>query len=109
MKIAQTPEPPYYAVIFTTQRTGEGQALYEEMNERLGKMVGGFPGYLGMESSGTGITISYWESEEAILAWKKEAYHAQAIKKGISTFYSDIMTRVCKVERDHRISRKKPK
>lgn len=85
MHIAPTPEPPYYAVIFTTQRTGEEQSLYEEMNERLSEMAGKFPGYLGMESSGRGITISYWKNEEAIQAWKKEAYHAKAIQKGIST------------------------
>jgi heme-degrading monooxygenase HmoA len=71
--IAKTPEPPYYAVIFTAQRTEEGRG-YEEMAQRMVELAAQQPGFLGVESvrgaDGLGITVSYWASEEAIRNWK---------------------------------------
>jgi heme-degrading monooxygenase HmoA len=60
-KIANTPTPPYFAVVFTSIRTevDEGYgALAEEMVNLAEKQ----PGYLGHESAreGLGITVSYW-------------------------------------------------
>lgn len=61
------------------------------------------PGYLGVEStrdsSGAGITVSYWETEEAIRNWKHNAEHTGAQEAGKSTWYSDYAVRVAKVER----------
>ena len=87
--IAKTPEPPYYAVIFTSERT-EGNHGYEEMAE-------------GMESvrEGMGITVSYWESIEAIQKWKQNERHLLAQQRGQSGWYRKYKTRVCKVERDY--------
>ena len=46
------------------------------------------PGFLGVESardhSGLGITISYWESLEAIENWKQNALHKEAKKEAVS-------------------------
>ena len=46
------------------------------------------PGFLGVESardhSGLGITISYWESLEAIENWKQNALHKEAKKGAVS-------------------------
>ena len=50
MSFAGTPEPPYYAVIFTTMRVIDSNDGYAEMSERLEKMVCYQPGYIGMES-----------------------------------------------------------
>ncbi len=50
--------------------------------EKLAKQQ---PGFLGVESargnSGLGITISYWESLDAIENWKKNTLHKEAKKK----------------------------
>ena len=66
--IADTPKPPYYAVIFSSHRT-DGDNGYGEMAERMAELAAQQPGYLGMESAreGLGITVSYWESLEAII------------------------------------------
>jgi heme-degrading monooxygenase HmoA len=78
--IAKTPEPPYYAVIFTSQRT-EGDGGYGHMAERMIDLAAMQPGFLGVESvrgsEGVGITVSYWSSEEAIAALE-DAPGAQA-------------------------------
>lgn len=98
--IAQTPAPPYYAVIFTSLRT-EGDNGYAATSALMEKLSREQPGYLGIESarSGLGITVSYWESEEAIKAWKENMQHAVAQQRGKDAWYSDYCVRVCKVER----------
>lgn len=66
-KIAITPEPPYYAVIFSSRRTEDDQG-YTEMAEKMLQLAAMQPGFLGVESAreDLGITVSYWKSLEAI-------------------------------------------
>lgn len=100
--IAATPQPPYYAVIFTSERTDVKDG-YVEMAERMAELASQQPGYLGHESAreGLGITVSYWESLEAISNWKKNTEHLFAQKKGREEWYANYKTRICKVERDY--------
>jgi len=102
MPFAQTPEPPYYAVIFTSQRT-KGDRGYAGMAERMEELAGGQPGYLGIESArsdgGFGITVSYWSSEEAIVRWKANLEHRAAQEAGKSTWYAGYTIRIARVER----------
>ncbi len=100
--IANTPPPPYYAVIFTSLRTDVAEG-YEDTAERMVELAAQQPGFLGVESArdGLGITVSYWESPEAIRAWKNNAEHKLAQKMGLDKWYSTYKTRVCKVERDY--------
>ncbi|CAI8815124.1 Heme-degrading monooxygenase HmoA [Pseudomonas sp. IT-P253] len=102
--IAQTPATPYYAVIFTSLRT-EGDQGYAEAAERMVELAREQPGFLGVESArgedGLGITVSYWTSEAAILAWKQHPEHSAIRERGRSTWYASCHTRVCKVERDY--------
>ena len=102
MSFAKTPPPPYYAVIFTSTRT-PGDDGYDDMSEKMVSMAAQQPGFLGVESArgtdGLGITVSYWESEEAIANWRKHAEHRLAQERGRARFYSEFVTRVAKVER----------
>jgi heme-degrading monooxygenase HmoA len=101
---AKTPQPPYYAVIFTSQRT-EGDRGYEAMARRMEELAARQPGFLGLESArgmnGFGITVSYWSSEEAIAAWKAHLDHKPAQQRGKAVWYADHQIRVAKVERDY--------
>jgi heme-degrading monooxygenase HmoA len=96
------PSEPYYAVIFTSQRT-EGDNGYELMSSAIEKLAMQQPGFLGIESarSGIGITVSYWDSMESILAWKNVAAHRAAQQSGREKWYSSYQVRVCKVEREY--------
>ena len=99
---AGRPEPPYYAVIFTSQRT-PGEAGYGETAQRMAEMAAAQPGYLGAESArgddGLGITVSYWRSLDDIAAWRREVQHAAARDQGRAQWYSHYELRVAKVER----------
>ena len=100
--LARTPEPPYYAVIFTSTRT-PGDAGYGAMAERMAELAAQQPGYLGADSvrdaSGIGITVSYWRDEAAIAAWKRQAEHLVAQRRGIAEWYADYEMRIARVER----------
>lgn len=102
--IAVTPEPPYYAVIFTSLRTEEDRG-YEHMADRMAELAAMQPGFLGVESArnpgGLGITVSYWESEESIAAWKTHGEHKAARETGKKLWYADYHLRIAKVEREY--------
>jgi heme-degrading monooxygenase HmoA len=102
MNIAKTPLPPYYAVIFTSEKTNEDGG-YAEMSERMVELAKKQVGYLGHESArgGLGITVSYWENLESIKSWKQDTEDLIAQSKGGTQWYSDYKTRICKVERDY--------
>ena len=100
--IAQTPQPPYYAVIFTSLRTGVDDG-YSAMADEMEELARQQPGFLGVESAReeTGITVSYWESLEAIKNWKANSRHLLAQKYGRDKWYTHYKTRICVVERDY--------
>lgn len=106
--ITDTFDRPYYAVIFTSVRTSADDEGYERGALRMLDRVREQPGFLGVESArgedGLGITVSYWSSEEAILAWKQHPEHRAIRERGRSTWYHSCTTRVSKVERDYRYS-----
>ena len=103
-RFAKTPEPPYYAVVFSSRRT-EGDRGYAEMARRMAELAAEQPGYLGAESvrdeSGFGITVSYWATLEDIRAWKAHGEHLAAQQLGKSDWYGHYVTRICKVEREY--------
>lgn len=103
-EIAKTPEPPYYAVIFSSHRTA-GDNGYAEMADRMAELAAAQPGFLGMESvrEDLGITVSYWESLESIANWRTNAEHRDAQRLGYQEWYSDFRVRVAKVEREYGI------
>lgn len=99
-KFANTPNPPYYAVIFTSIRS-EVDEGYPEISKRLLKELARQSGFLGYEGArqDIGISVSYWESLEAIQAWKENLVHIEA-QQSYDKWYFDSRIRVCKVERD---------
>ena len=98
---ATTPQPPYYAVIFTSART-EGDNGYAEMAKHMRELASRQPGFLGFESARQeiGISVSYWNSLEAIKAWKKNLDHRQAQSRA-KDWYQSFRVRVCRVEREY--------
>ena len=100
--IAQTPQPPYYAVIFTSLRT-DIDNHYKDMAERMVELASLQEGYLGHESARNevGITVSYWSTLESIKNWKMNTEHLFAQQKGREEWYTHYKTRICLVQRDY--------
>lgn len=100
--LANTPKPPYYAVIFTSV-LGEFKEGYSEMAELMVKLAQEQDGFLGIESAreDIGITVSYWKDLQSIKKWKENTEHRIAQEKGQTDWYKCYKTRISKVERDY--------
>jgi len=100
------PEPPYYAVIFTSIRTDNNDD-YIEMAQRMLELAEGMPGFLSVDSAreDVGITVSYWESLDAIKSWRQHPEHLAAQKRGREEWYEGFTTRICRVKKENRFSR----
>lgn len=101
-QLANTPAPPYYAVIFTSLRT-DVDLGYAEMADKMVALAATMPGFLGVESARdvTGITVSYWADLESIRAWKYQSDHVVARDMGREHWYKCYKLRVAKVEREY--------
>ncbi len=93
---------PYYAVVFTSTKI-EAENNYAEVANRMFELATTQSGFIGIESarSEIGITVSYWESIDAIKNWKNNAEHLIAQQLGKDSFYQSYTTRICKVEREY--------
>lgn len=102
--IANTPEPPYYSVIFTSLRTAE-DGYYDEMAKKMVALASQQSGFLGIESAREelGITVSYWSDLDSIKRWKSNLEHKEAQRLGREKWYSAFKVRIAKVERDYGI------
>jgi len=102
-EFAVTPEPPYYAVIFASQRTPADVAGYAAMADRMVELARQQPGFLGVDSArgpdGFGITVSYWTTLEAIAQWRAHLEHQAAQAQGKQTWYAHYELRIALVER----------
>jgi heme-degrading monooxygenase HmoA len=104
--MADTPEPPYVAVIFTSVRTA-GDDGYAVMSASMEALAAEQPGYLGIESArdeAFGITVSYWTDHDAARRWKQVAAHLVAQRRGRDVWYSDYRVRVATVERAYSLA-----
>lgn len=104
MNLTKTPEPPYYAVIFTSLISSNNDA-YNAMADTLFKLADEQSGFLGADSTrgqdGLGITVSYWKDKASIKTWKANAQHLVAQKMGITHWYTHYEIRIAKIERGY--------
>jgi len=100
--IADTPKPPYYAVIFTSLRNEKDTGGYAEAAACMLERARRQPGFLGFESArdGLGISVSYWRSLEDIAAWRRDAEHRRAQQQA-GRWYDAYRIRICRVEREY--------
>ncbi len=103
MRPVRTPEPPYYAVIFTSTRTENDADGYAVMAENMRALAEQQEGFLGMESArnALGITVSYWKTPEAIRNWKNHAEHTLARQAGREKWYASFTVRIARVEKEY--------
>lgn len=101
-RFAKTPEPPYYAVIFSSTRTA-GDRGYSAMAEKMFELAEEQPGFLGVESAreALGISVSYWTDLESIQRWKANLEHLEAQRLGREAWYSAYRVRIARVEREY--------
>jgi heme-degrading monooxygenase HmoA len=96
---------PYFAVIFTAQRSLSGDDIYEITSDRMMQLAQQQPGFLGVESvrgdDGLGITVSYWRDRDSIRNWRMNSEHLVAQEMGRQEFYQWYRVRIAEVADDH--------
>jgi heme-degrading monooxygenase HmoA len=99
--IKNTWPQPYYAVIFTSQRSLSGDDIYDITSDRMVRLAQGQAGFLGVESvyggDGIAITVSYWKDRDAIKGWRQQAEHLAAQALGREEFYDWYKVRIAEV------------
>lgn len=99
-RIADTPAPPYYAVIAPAELSDDTDG-YLEMAAKVIEIARQQPGFLGLESAGSGgllLAVSYWQSLDAIAAWQSHVDHLAAKEEGMRRWFSRYRTRIARVE-----------
>lgn len=101
--IVNTPTPPYYAVIFTSELKNEDIPEYHQTAKEMIDLAREQDGFIGIESARDeiGISVSYWKSIAAIQQWKSNVDHLVAKDKGKSDWYKSYKTRISLVEREY--------
>ncbi len=96
----------YYAVIFTNKQTVNVEG-YSEMAQSMEELARKQSGFIDFEHAREelGITISYWESLEAISKWKSDLKHLDAQEQGKDIWYQWYKVRICKVEKEYEFKR----
>ena len=104
--IAQTPQPPYYAVIFTSVLE-ENHPEYIETANLMVELAQEIDGFLGLESARDhiGITVSYWRDLTSIQRWREHSEHQMAKRMGKNKWYQSYALRIAKVENQHYFER----
>ena len=86
------PDARWAVVIVTTRTAGSGDDGYQDTADRMMELATNRDGFLGVDSirgaDGRGITVSYWRDPEATAAWKADAEHLEAQRRGVSEWYS---------------------
>lgn len=98
------PQPPCYAVIFTSRLREDAGGGYSRVAQEIADLAATMPGYLGFESArenGLGIAVSYWDSLESIRTWRDNERHAAARERGRRDWYAMFDVRVARVERHY--------
>lgn len=94
------------AVVFTSRRTLTHDEEYAQMSARMVELAAVQPGFIKMTSvrdprTREGITVAWFVDEEAARAWKQQAEHAHAQRRGIEDFYEEYHVTVARVEREY--------
>ena len=96
-----------HAVIFEVQPTPEGIDEYLEIAGTLRSELEKINGFISVErfqsmtTEGKLLSLSFWESEIAILEWRKQIKHQNAQSKGYNELFADYRIRVAEVIRDY--------
>lgn len=96
-----------YAVIFEVEIAEGKQNQYLEIAAMLKEQLVKMPGFISIErfeslvNEGKLLSLSFWEEQKHLLAWKKNIDHMAAQEKGRASIFKDYRIRIAKVERDY--------
>lgn len=95
------------AVIFEADTVPAKQARYLELAAELKPLLADIAGFISIErfqsltTEGKILSLSWWQDEESVLAWKKNIFHQAAQAEGRESVFSYYRIRIAHVVRDY--------
>lgn len=96
-----------YAVIFEVYPRAGKYETYLDIAAKLRPELDKIDGFISIErftsitNEGKVLSLSFWENEEAIIAWRNHVEHQLAQKQGRNSIFDDYRLRVVNVVRDY--------
>ena len=96
-----------YIVTFETWPDPQYQDAYLEHAQKMREEVEKIQGFISVErfqslyEDGKLLSLSLWESQEAIRRWRAHAEHRLEQEMGRTTYFHRYQIRVAKVEREY--------
>ena len=103
-----------YGIIFEVWPYASGRDRYFELAAKLKTLLVQQPGFISVErfeslmEEGKLLSLSFWESEQAIVNWRSQLDHIEAQKEGKEKLFERYRIRVVKIERDYSFSADTP-
>ena len=100
-----------YAVIFEVQIKEGCQDEYLKLGAMLREELVKYEGFVSAERFSSVVTegkicsLSFWDTEEAIINWKQAMKHEMCQNKGKAALFDDFRIRIAKVEREYTMPR----
>lgn len=98
------------AVIFELEPRADQAPRYFELANALKGSLTNVEGFISIErfesltQPGRYLSLSFWESEQAVQNWRNQQAHRMAQQEGRSQIFSDYRLRVACVIRDYGLS-----
>lgn len=95
------------AVLFEADVHPERQARYLQLAADLKPLLADIPGFVAIErfrslaDEGKILSLSWWQDENAVLAWKKNVLHQAAQQEGRESIFSFYRIRIAQVMREY--------
>ena len=95
------------AVIFEVTPTAEGKAEYFKLGAVLKEELQKMPGFINVErfasvnNEGKFLSLSFWESEEAVAGWRNQVNHRAGQKRGYDTLFDHYRISVGEIVREY--------
>jgi heme-degrading monooxygenase HmoA len=91
-------------VVFRNRLRGADPPGYEETAKRMLELAQLQPGFRALKTfvadDGERVTISEFESLEAVSAWRAQAEHLEAQRRGRGEFYAEYSLQTCELLRE---------
>jgi heme-degrading monooxygenase HmoA len=96
-----------HAVIFEVYSKGKNRDEYLDIAKELKKQLIHVDGFISIErfqslnDDNKILSLSFWESQEAIKNWKNNFDHLEAQQKGRNKLFLDYRIRIAEVGKDY--------
>jgi heme-degrading monooxygenase HmoA len=101
--------PAMIVTVFRSRLMPGVKEEYVTLADRMSELARTMPGYIShkgfLAEDGERLTVVEFESEEGMRAWRTNADHVAAKKKGRQSYYSEYSVQICDVVRESKYRR----